>query len=97
MSWQRLHVFGKDWPLLSRRIKTPGENQMSHLVNIQLQTAKKETIQKIFNSIEEIKDTLADMISEFDEENTTEEQTLDALTEALDALEDASEVIADVL
>ena len=37
------------------------------------------------------------MISEFDEENTTEEQTLDALTEALDALEDASEVIADVL
>ena len=70
---------------------------MSKLVNIKIQTEKKEKIQKIFNSIEEIKDTLADMISEFDEENTTEEQTLDALTEALDALEDASEVIADVL
>ena len=64
---------------------------------MKIQTEKKEKIQKIFNSIEEIKDTLADMISEFDEENTTEEQTLDALTEALDALEDASEVIADVL
>ena len=74
-----------------------GENQMSKIVNIKIQTEKKEKIQKIFNSIEEIKDTLADMISEFDEENTTEEQTLDALTEALDALEDASEVIADVL
>ena len=70
---------------------------MSKIVNIKIQTQKKEKIQKIFNSIEEIKDTLADMISEFDEENTTEEQTLDALTEALDALEDASEVIADVL
>ena len=70
---------------------------MSKIVNIKTQTEKKEKIQKIFNSIEEIKDTLADMISEFDEENTTEEQTLDALTEALDALEDASEVIADVL
>ena len=70
---------------------------MSKIVNIKIQTEKKEKIQKICNSIEEIKDTLADMISEFDEENTTEEQTLDALTEALDALEDASEVIADVL
>ena len=70
---------------------------MSKIVNIKIQTEKKEKIQKIFNSIEEIKDTLADMISEFDKENTTEEQTLDALTEALDALEDASEVIADVL
>ena len=70
---------------------------MSKIVNIKIQTEKKEKIQKIFNSIEEKKDTLADMISEFDEENTTEEQTLDALTEALDALEDASEVIADVL
>ena len=70
---------------------------MSKIVNIKIQTEKKEKIQKIFNSIEEIKDTLADMISEFDEENTTEEQTLDALTEALDAFEDASEVIADVL
>ena len=70
---------------------------MSKIVNIKIQTEKKEKIQKIFNSIEEIKETLADMISEFDEENTTEEQTLDALTEALDALEDASEVIADVL
>ena len=70
---------------------------MSKIVNIKIQTEKKEKIQKIFNSIEEIKDTLADMISVFDEENTTEEQTLDALTEALDALEDASEVIADVL
>ena len=37
------------------------------------------------------------MISEFDEKNTTERQTWDALTEALDALEDASEIIADVL
>ena len=70
---------------------------MSKIVNIKIQTEKKEKIQKIFNSIEEIKDTLADMISEYDEENTTEEQMLDALTEALDALEDASEVIADVL
>lgn len=70
---------------------------MSKIVNITIQTEKKEKIQKIFSSIEEIKDTLADMISEFDEKNTTEEQTLDALTEALDALEDASEVIADVL
>ena len=70
---------------------------MSKIVNIKIQTEKKEKIQKLFNSIEEIKDTLADMISEFDEENTTEERTLDALTEALDALEDASEVIADVL
>ena len=70
---------------------------MSKIVNIKIQTEKKEKIQKIFNSIEEIKDTLADMISEFDEENITEEQTLDTLTEALDALEDASEVIADVL
>ena len=39
---------------------------MSKIVNIKIQTEKKEKIQKIFNSIEEIKDTLADMISEFD-------------------------------
>ena len=73
------------------------QQELAYNYKNKIQTEKKEKIQKIFNSIEEIKDTLADMISEFDEENTTEEQMLDALTEALDALEDASEVIADVL
>lgn len=56
---------------------------------------KKEKTEKIYEYIEAIKDSLADVIGEY--ENTGNDDQADALTDALDALEDACESIYEAL
>ena len=69
---------------------------MSKIVNITSQTEKREKLENILKQIGKIKDTLADVIAEYEAENADNE-TLDMLTEALDALEDASDAVDDTL
>lgn len=55
---------------------------------------KKEKQEKITAYLEQLKDKLAEFISECEEDGELEEK-IDTLTEALDALEDAYEIISE--
>ena len=55
---------------------------------------KKEKQEKITAYLEQLKDVLAEFISECEEDGELEEK-IDTLTEALDALEDAYEIISE--
>lgn len=55
---------------------------------------KKEKQEKITAYLEQLKDELAEFISECEEDSEPEEK-IDTLTEALDALEDAYEIISE--
>ena len=55
---------------------------------------KKEKQEKITAYLEQLKDELAELISECEEDGEPEEK-IDTLTEALDALEDAYEMISE--
>lgn len=55
---------------------------------------KKEKQEKITAYLEQLKDELAEFISECEEDGEPEEK-IDTLTEALDALEDAYEIISE--
>lgn len=55
---------------------------------------KKEKQEKITAYLEQLKDELAEFISECEEDGELEEK-IDTLTEALDALEDACEIISE--
>ena len=55
---------------------------------------KKEKQKKITAYLEQLKDELAEFISECEEDGDLEEK-IDTLTEALDALEDAYEIISE--
>lgn len=55
---------------------------------------KKEKQEKITAYLEQLKDEFAEFISECEEDGELEEK-IDTLTEALDALEDAYEIISE--
>ena len=61
-----------------------------------LDKEREEKLKEIYEGLEEIKDQLTALIDEYEEEETHTGKA-DELIEALDALEDASETIEDVL
>ena len=63
---------------------------MSKIVNITSKEDKDQKLQDIANSLEELKDVMAEVIEAYEEENA-DSRKMDTLTEALDALEDRSE------
>ena len=69
---------------------------MSKIVNITSKEDKDQKLQDIANSLEELKDVMAEVIEAYEEENA-DSRKMDTLTEALDALEDAYEAVNDVL
>lgn len=69
---------------------------MSKIVNITSKEDKDQKLQDIANSLEELKDVMAEVIEAYEEENA-DSRKRDTLTEALDALEDAYEAVNDVL
>ena len=69
---------------------------MSKIVNITSKEDKDQKLQDIANSLEELKDVMAEVIEAYEEENA-DSRKMDTLQEALDALEDAYEAVNDVL
>ena len=69
---------------------------MSKIVNITSKEDKDQKLQDIANSLEELKDVMAEVIEAYEEENA-DSRKMDTSTEALDALEDAYEAVNDVL
>ena len=58
---------------------------MSKIVNITSKEDKDQKLQDIANSLEELKDVMAEVIEAYEEENA-DSRKMDTLTEALDAL-----------
>lgn len=73
-----------------------GGRIMSKIVNITSKEDKDQKLQDIANSLEELKDVMAEVIEAYEEENA-DSRKMDTLTEVLDALEDAYEAVNDVL
>lgn len=69
---------------------------MSKVVKLSSVMEREEKLKEIYEGLEEIKDQLTALIDEYEEEETYTGKA-DELIEALDALEDASETIEDVL
>lgn len=69
---------------------------MSKVVKLSSVMEREEKLKEIYEGLEEIKDQLTALIDEY-EEKETHTGKADELIEALDALEDASETIEDVL
>ena len=69
---------------------------MSKVVKLSSVMEREEKLKEIYEGLEEIKDQLTARIDEYEEEETHTGKA-DELIEALDALEDASETIEDVL
>ena len=69
---------------------------MSKVVKLSSVMEREEKLKEIYEGLEEIKDQLTALIDEYEEEETPTGKA-DELIEALDALEDASETIEDVL
>ena len=69
---------------------------MSKIVNITSKEDKDQKLQDIANSLQELKDVMAEVIEAYEEDNA-DSRKMDTLTESLDALEDAYEAVSDVL
>ena len=69
---------------------------MGKVIKINPTEVKEQKLQDIFENLHILKNTLAGVIDEY-EENEAEEKQTDLLTEALDALEDAYDAISEVL
>lgn len=69
---------------------------MSKVVKLSSVMEREEKLKEIYEGLEEIKDQLTALIDEYEEEEIHTGKA-DELIEALDALEDASETIEDVL
>ncbi len=67
-----------------------------NLVRIDEQISKEEKLNQILDYLGELKNVFAEVVSEFENEDAPEE-TVDMLTGALDAVEDAHDVILDVI
>ena len=64
---------------------------MRKIVNINTTSTKEEQLKDLITSIQQVKDSLVNILDE------CEVDKADTLTEALDALEDAYDVVNDVL
>lgn len=68
---------------------------MSKIVNINSTSTKEEQLKGLITSIQQVKDSLVNILDEYEEAGEVDKA--DILTEALDALEDAYDVVNDVL
>ena len=66
------------------------------LVNIDGCTTKEDKLERILDYLGDLKDALAEVVDMFEAEEAPE-QTVDMLTGALDAVEDAHDVIMDAI
>ena len=66
------------------------------LIEMDEHASKEEKLNVILDYLEEMKGVLAEVVQEYEEEDAPEE-TVDLLTGALDAVEDAHDVILDVI
>lgn len=69
---------------------------MSKIVKLTSAVEREEKLNEIYENMEELKNQFAALIDQYEEEESGSRK-VDTLIEALDALEDATEAIQDVL
>ena len=69
---------------------------MGKIIDLSAVMEKEEKLEQIADYMGELKDEFAALIQEFDEDGA-DQRKLDTLTEALDALEDAYDMVNEVL
>lgn len=67
---------------------------MGKVVKLSSGKGKEERLKEILDNLEEVKNDLAELLEEYDKE---ENEKTYVLTEALDALEDAHDIVNDVV
>ena len=65
------------------------------IINLSAVLEKEEKLQQVVDYMEELKDQFSDLIQEY-EDDGADVRKVDTLTEALDALEDAYEMVCEV-
>lgn len=68
---------------------------MGKIINLSSVLEKEEKLQQVVEYMEELKDQFSDLIQEY-EDDGVDVRKVDTLTEALDALEDAYEMVCEV-
>lgn len=68
---------------------------MGKIINLSAVLEKEEKLQQVVDYMEELKDQFSDLIQEY-EDDGADVGKVDTLTEALDALEDAYEMVCEV-
>ena len=68
---------------------------MGKIINLSAVLEKEEKLQQVVDYMEELKDQFSDLIQEY-EDDGADVWKVDTLTEALDALEDAYEMVCEV-
>ena len=69
---------------------------MGKIINLSSVLEKEEKLQQVVDYMEELKDQFSDLIQEY-EDDGADVRKVDTLTEALDALEDAYEMVCKLL
>ena len=69
---------------------------MGKVVDLTATASKEERLKNIVGSLDEIKDALVAVIDAYEAEDENSDK-LDLLTEALDALEDAYEIVCEIV
>lgn len=68
---------------------------MGKIINLSSVLEKEEKLQQVVDYMEELKDQFSDLIQEY-EDDGADVRKVDTLIEALDALEDAYEMVCEV-
>ena len=68
---------------------------MGKIINLSAVLEKEEKLQQVVDYMEELKDQFSGLIQEY-EDDGADVRKVDTLTEALDALEDAYEMVCEV-
>ena len=68
---------------------------MGKVVKLSSGKGKEERLKEILDNLEEVKNDLAELLEEYDKEENEKKPIV--LTEALDALEDAHDIVNDVV
>ena len=69
---------------------------MGKIINLSSVLEKEEKLQQVVDYMEELKDQFSDLIQEY-EDDGVDARKVDTLTEALDALEDAYDMVCEVV
>ena len=68
---------------------------MGKIINLSSVLEKEEKLQQVVDYMEELKDQFSELIQEY-EDDGVDARKVDTLTEALDALEDAYDMVCEV-
>ena len=92
---EELEHWKKMYQQENKQTRTQEVINVRKIVNINTTSTKEEQLKDLITSIQQVKDSLVNILDEYEEDG--EADKADTLTEALDALEDAYDVVNDVL